>query len=183
MTFNMVLWWQLVQSWMWCKMWDAELNLFMVSFCIMYWKSFLTELRARADISWIERPGFMDNAWRYFESGTMSIEILKDDLLQKTYFNVRDRVRLWFHWYTKAITASQFPGKFLIELPCLTHCKSEKFTLLQYWLLQSFTVAPCMWIHSYLSDFVHILMISVICVIIMQIWGFIFITKSMPTTE
>ena len=28
MTFNMVLWWQLVQSWMWCKMWDAELNLY-----------------------------------------------------------------------------------------------------------------------------------------------------------
>ena len=155
MTFNMVLWWQLVQSWMWCKMWDSELNLYGL-FCIIYWKSFLTELRARADISWIERPGFMDNAWRYFESGTMSIEILKDDLLQKTYFNVRDRVRLWFHRYTKAITASQFPGKFLIELPCLTHCKSEKFTLLQYWLLQK--VLPL----THVCEFIHIWAISFI---------------------
>ena len=163
MTFNMVLWWQLVQSWMWYKMWDAELNLFMVSFCIMYWKSFLTELRARADISWIERPGFMDNAWRYFESGTMSIEILKDDLLQKTYFNVRDRVRLWFHWYTKSIAASQFPGKFLIELPVLliANLKDACFCNID---------VPCWWIHLYFSNSVHILLISVICVIIMQIF-------------
>lgn len=41
---------------------------------------------------WLERPGYVESAWRYFESGTMSIEILKDDLLQKAYFNVRDKV-------------------------------------------------------------------------------------------
>lgn len=31
-------------------------------------------------------------AWKYFEEGTMSIELLKDGQLQKVYFHVKDKV-------------------------------------------------------------------------------------------
>jgi len=49
-------------------------------------------MKQRADSSWLERGSFVDTAWRFYETGTMSIEILKDDELQKTYFHVRDKV-------------------------------------------------------------------------------------------
>ena len=49
-------------------------------------------------------------AWAFYMEGTMSIEILKDDVLQKIYFRVKDKVRARFclcffieyflHWYS-----------------------------------------------------------------------------------
>ena len=51
-------------------------------------------LRQRADTTWTDRAGFVETAWSYFSGGTMSIEILKDDQLQKAYFHVRDRVSI-----------------------------------------------------------------------------------------
>lgn len=54
----------------------------------------LIDLKKRADVVWTDREGYVDMAWRHFESSTMSIEILKDDQLQKAYFHVRDKVSL-----------------------------------------------------------------------------------------
>lgn len=53
---------------------------------------YLIELKPRADKMWLDKPGFIDGAWKFFEDSTMSIEILKDAQLQKAYFNVRDKV-------------------------------------------------------------------------------------------
>ena len=33
-----------------------------------------------------------EEAWAYFEESTLSIEILKDNVLQKVYFQVKDKV-------------------------------------------------------------------------------------------
>ena len=35
-------------------------------------------------------------AWDFFSASTLSIEILKDDVLQKIHFQVKDKVRQWF---------------------------------------------------------------------------------------
>ena len=33
-----------------------------------------------------------DTAWEYYENGTLSIEVIKDDELQKMYFRCKDKV-------------------------------------------------------------------------------------------
>ena len=38
------------------------------------------------------RADLGEAAWAFYAEGTMSIEILKDDELQKIYFRVKDRV-------------------------------------------------------------------------------------------
>lgn len=52
----------------------------------------ITDIRARADPVWKDKVGYVETAWKFFEGSTMSIEILKDDQLQKAYFHVRDKV-------------------------------------------------------------------------------------------
>ena len=40
----------------------------------------------------VKNPQEEDPVWDYYEEGTLSIELLKDDELHKIYFRVKDKV-------------------------------------------------------------------------------------------
>ena len=43
------------------------------------------------------RADLGEAAWTFYTEGTMSIEILKDDELQKIYFRVKDKVSISYN--------------------------------------------------------------------------------------
>ena len=55
-------------------------------------KKYLTFLKNLFCPGLAKQPS-IEAAWDYYEGGTLSIEILKDDLLQRLYFRVKDKVR------------------------------------------------------------------------------------------
>ena len=56
---------------------------------ISQYKLFLSAGLVRADLG--------EAAWTFYTEGTMSIEILKDDELQKIYFRVKDKVSISYN--------------------------------------------------------------------------------------
>ena len=46
-----------------------------------------------------------DTAWNYYENGTLSIEVLKDDELQKMYFRCKDKVYLSLFFLSERMPA------------------------------------------------------------------------------